>query len=208
MTEYISLFPLKLVPFPGEDLNLHIFEPRYKQLIADCMEGKASFGVAVYLDELTQYGTEVELIEVFKTYDDGKLDIRTKAVRPFEILTFDNPMAGKLYAGGEVRYLENDPKVNEAIYGEFIFYLKEMMRLLNYDVDLSTFNISSFTFAHVLGLKIEEEFKLLLITKEEERQIYLIDHFKKMIPIMKDVEHAKEKIKMNGHFKNLDPLNF
>jgi len=208
MTEYIPLFPLKLVPFPGEDLNLHIFEPRYKELITDCMKGKASFGVAVYIDELTQYGTEVELVEVFKTYEDGKLDIRTKAVRPFEILTFDNPMLGKLYAGGEVRYLENDPKVNEAIYSEFMFYLKEMMRLLNYEVDLSTFTISSFTFAHVLGLKIEEEFELLLITKEEERQVYLTNHFKKMIPIMKDVEHAKEKIKMNGHFKNLDPLNF
>jgi uncharacterized protein len=208
MTEYIPLFPLKLVPFPGEDLNLHIFEPRYKQLITDCMEKKTSFGVAVYLDELTQYGTEVELVEVFKTYEDGKLDIRTKAVRPFEILTFDNPIMGKLYAGGEVKYLENDPKVSEVIYNEFMFYLKEMMRLLNYDVDLSTFTISSFTFAHVLGLKIEEEFELLLITKEEERQIYLINHFKKMIPIMKDVEHAKEKIKMNGHFKNLDPLNF
>jgi len=208
MTEYISLFPLKLVPFPGEDLNLHIFEPRYKQLIADCIEGKASFGVAVYLDELTQFGTEVELIEVFKTYDDGKLDIRTKAVRPFEILTFDNPIAGKLYAGGEVRFIENDPKVNEVIYSEFMVYLEEMLRLLNYEVDLSTFTVSSFTFAHVLGLKIEEEFELLLIPKEEERQLYLIDHFKKMIPIMKDVEHAKEKIKMNGHFKNLDPLNF
>ena len=208
MTDYISLFPLKLVPFPGEDLNLHIFEPRYKQLIADCIAGIATFGVAVYLDELTQYGTEVELIEVFKTYEDGKLDIRTKAVRPFEILSFDNPMAGKLYAGGQVRFLENDPKVNEAVYSEFMFYLKEMMRLLNYEVDLSSFTVSSFTFAHVLGLKIEEEFELLLITKEEERQIYLINHFKKMIPIMKDVEHAKEKIKMNGHFKNLDPLNF
>ena len=208
MTDYISLFPLKLVPFPGEDLNLHIFEPRYKQLIADCIAGMATFGVAVYLDELTQYGTEVELIEVFKTYEDGKLDIRTKAVRPFEILSFDNPMSGKLYAGGQVRFLENDPKVNEAVYSEFMFYLKEMMRLLNYEVDLSSFTVSSFTFAHVLGLKIEEEFEFLLITKEEERQIYLINHFKKMIPIMKDVEHAKEKIKMNGHFKNLDPLNF
>jgi len=172
------------------------------------MNGKASFGVAVYIDELTQFGTEVELVEVFKTYDDGKLDIRTKAVRPFEILTFDNPMVNKLYAGGEVRYLENDPKVNEVVYSEFMFYLEEMMRLLNYEVDLSAFTVSSFTFAHVVGLKIEEEFELLLITNEEERQNYLINHFKKMIPIMKDVEHAKEKIKMNGHFKNLDPLNF
>lgn len=208
MTEYIPLFPLKLVPFPGEDLNLHIFEPRYKQLIKDCMEGKNCFGVAVYLDELTQFGTEVELIEVFKTYDDGKLDIRTKAIRPFEILTFDNPMLGKLYAGGEVRYLENDPNVSEVVFNEFMLYLKEMMRLLNYEVNFSAFTVSSFTFAHVLGLKLEDEFELLLITKEEDRQVFLTDHFKKMIPIMKDVEHAKEKIKMNGHFKNLDPLNF
>lgn len=208
MNEYKSLFPLKLVPFPGEDLNLHIFEPRYKQLITDCITNKASFGIVVYLDQITPYGTEVELTEVFKTYEDGKLDIRTKAIRPFEIISFHNPMEGKLYPGGEVSFLENDPIVNEGLYSEFLFYLKEMMRLLNYDVDFSEYTISSFTFAHVLGLKIEQEFELLIMTKESDRQEYLIDHFKKMIPIMKDVEHAKEKIKMNGHFKNLDPLNF
>ena len=208
MNEYLPLFPLKLVPFPGEELNLHIFEPRYRQLIADCVTENKTFGVAVYLDKITQYGTEVELVEISKTYEDGKLDVRTKAVRPFEILTFDNPVDGKLYAGGEVRFLENDAHVSDVIYNEFLFYLKEMMRLLNYDVDFSDYTITSFTFAHVLGLKLEEEFGLLLLTKEEDRQVFLIQHFKKMIPIMKDVEDAKKKIKMNGHFKNLDPLNF
>ncbi|WP_143959748.1 LON peptidase substrate-binding domain-containing protein [Litoribacter populi] len=208
MDAYLPLFPLKLVAFPGEDLSLHIFEPRYKQLINDCKETGSNFGVGVYLKELTTFGTEVELVQIVQTYEDGRMDIKTKAIQPFEILRFENPQEGKLYPGGEIAYLENDPHVSEVIYQQFLFYLKEMLRLLQYDADISKFQVTSFTFAHVVGLKLEEEFELLLMQKESERQEYLILHFKKMIPVMKDLQHAKEKIRMNGHFKYLDPLDF
>jgi uncharacterized protein len=208
MEAYLPLFPLKIVAFPGEDLNLHIFEPRYKQLIQDCEVSGGTFGVGVYLEQLTNFGTEVELVEIAKMYEDGRMDIRTKAIRPFEILQFDNPQEGKLYPAGKVIFLENDPKVTEVLYQQFLFYLKEMLRLLNYEVDFAKFQITSFTFAHVVGLKLDQEFDLLLMPTEAERQEYLTDHFKKMIPILKDLQDAKEKIKMNGHFKYLDPLDF
>lgn len=71
MGQKLPLFPLKLVAFPGEQLNLHIFEPRYKQLIKDIETSKGTFGIAVYLDKLMPFGTEVELEEVSKVYDDG-----------------------------------------------------------------------------------------------------------------------------------------
>jgi len=208
MEAYLSLFPLKLVAFPGEELNLHIFEPRYKQLISDCRLSGQNFGVGVYLDKVTMNGTEVQLLEIAKLYEDGRMDIKTKAVRPFEILTFHNPQAGKLYPGGQVRFLENDPKVSEVQYQQFLFYLKEVLRLLQYEVNFSKFQVTSFTFAHVVGLKLEQEYELLLMPSEADRQVFLTDHFKKIIPLMRDMQHAKEKIKMNGHFKYLDPLNF
>ncbi|MBS9523783.1 LON peptidase substrate-binding domain-containing protein [Litoribacter alkaliphilus] len=208
MDAYLPLFPLKIVAFPGEELNLHIFEPRYKQLVNDCKESGSNFGVGVYLKELTKYGTEVELKEIVYTYEDGRMDIKTKAIRPFHILNFENPQEGRLYPGGEVEYLENDPRVTSVTYQQFLFYLKEMLRLMQYEADLASFQVTSFTFAHVVGLKLEQEFELLLMQKESERQEYLTQHFKKMIPIMKDLEHSKEKIRMNGHFKYLDPLDF
>ncbi|MEO1628994.1 MAG: LON peptidase substrate-binding domain-containing protein, partial [Bacteroidota bacterium] len=45
------LFPLKLVVYPGEQLNLHIFEPRYKQLIRECEQNKVTFGIPAFIND-------------------------------------------------------------------------------------------------------------------------------------------------------------
>lgn len=208
MDGYLPLFPLKLVAFPDEPINLHIFEPRYKQLINDILETGDTFGIAVYIDSLMPFGTEVQLLDVSKLYEDGRMDIKTKALGVFEILSFDNPMPGKLYAGGKVNFKENDLKVPEAIYREFLFYLKELLRLLNHPVDLVPFAVNSFSFSHKIGLTLAEEYELLTMEKESDRIAYLLRHLMKVIPVMREMEAAKKKIQMNGHFKNLDPLDF
>ena len=205
---YLPFFPLKLVAFPGEELNLHIFEPRYKELLADIEQDGRSFGICVYLDKLSSFGTEVLLEKVNKRYEDGRLDIQTRGLRSFRILSFDNPMKGKLYAGGTISYLNDDPKISEFLHHEFVFYLKEMLHLLKFPGELNPETVNSFTFTHKLGLKLEEELELLQIESESKRTEYLIRHFKRMIPVIKAVELAKEKIKLNGHFKHLDPLSF
>lgn len=205
---YLPFFPLKLVAFPGEELNLHIFEPRYRELLADIEQSGASFGICAYLTKLSGFGTEVILEKVIKRYEDGRMDIRTRGLRPFRILTFDNPMQGKLYAGGNVSFLHDDPIITDVQHHEFVFYLKEMLHLLNYQGKFDSASVNSFTFAHKLGLKLEEELEMLQMESESARTDYLIKHFKRMIPVIKAVELAKEKIKLNGHFKYLDPLNF
>jgi uncharacterized protein len=208
MDHYLPLFPLKLVAFPGEQLNLHIFEPRYKQLIDDVLTTKSAFGIAVYIDNLLPFGTEVELEEVTKKYDDGRMDIKTRGTRIFEMLSFENPMKDKLYAGGNVIFYDNDPRVAENHYAEFIFYLKEMFRLMEYHIEIITFKINSFTYAHKLGLNLTEEYELMLMTKESDRIKFLTTHMMKIIPVLREIEIAKKKIQMNGHFKNLEPLDF
>ncbi len=205
---YLPLFPLKLIAFPGEELNLHIFEPRYRQLIADAESAGLNFGICSYLDQITGYGTEVHLEQVFKRYEDGRLDIKTRGVRIFKILNFENPMKGKLYSGGEIEYLNDDLSVTEIQQLEYVFYLKELLYLLNYPAEFEPFSVKSYSFAHKVGLKLEEELELLQFESESLRIEYLIKHYKRMIPMIKAVESAKEKIKLNGHFKHLDPLNF
>jgi hypothetical protein len=205
---YLPFFPLKLVAFPGEELNLHIFEPRYQELLTDVEENKTSFGICVFTNQLSGYGTEVILEKINKRYEDGRLDIKTRGLRPFKILTFDNPVKGKLYAGGNVAFLKNDPSITDVQHHEFIFYLKEMLHLLNLEVDFDPIVVNSFTFAHKVGLRIEEELELLQMESERERTGFLINHFKRMIPVIKAIESAKEKIKLNGHYKYLDQLNF
>ena len=77
MTNFIPIFPLALVVYPGEKLNLHIFEPRYRQLISDCVENKKPFGIpAVLKNNLAEMGTLVQVTEISKMYEDGKMDIK------------------------------------------------------------------------------------------------------------------------------------
>ncbi len=103
----IPLFPLSSVFFPGEEIPLHIFEDRYKQLINDCKVDAHTFGIPAYINDSIAYGTEMKLKEVAHTYSTGEMDVICKANRVFKVLTFENPMEGKLYAGGVVEFLEN-----------------------------------------------------------------------------------------------------
>jgi len=205
---YLPFFPLKLVAFPGEALNLHIFEPRYRELLSEVEESGGGFGICVFVDKLSDFGTEVILEKINKRYEDGRLDIQARGMRVYKILTFDNPIKGRLYAGGNVSFLPNDPYITEVKHHEFIFYLKEILYLLNFNVEFYPLSINSYTFAHKVGLRLEEELELLQLESESDRVDFLIRHFKRMIPVIKAVESAKEKIKLNGHFKHLDPLNF
>lgn len=204
----IPFFPLKLVAFPGEALNLHIFEPRYRELIADVEQGQHTFGVCTFLNQLTGFGTELKLDQVYKRHEDGRLDIKSLGLRTFKILSFDNPMPGKLYAGGEIEYLQDNPICSKAQQLEYVFYLKEILHLLQYEVAVDPLKVNSYTFAHKVGLKLDEELELLQYTSESDRIDFLVKHFKRIIPVIKTIESAKEKIKLNGHFKHLDPLNF
>lgn len=177
-------------------------------MVNDVLETDSTFGIAVYLDKLMSFGTEVKLKEVSKVYEDGRMDIKTIGGRVFEILSFDNPTIGKLYAGGRVVYKDDNIMVSESLYAEFLFYLKELFRLMNYTIELIPLQVNAFTFAHKVGLKLAEEYDLLMMDKESDRIQYLIRHLLKVIPILRDIESAKEKIKNNGHFKNLEPLDF
>ncbi|MFD2037050.1 LON peptidase substrate-binding domain-containing protein [Belliella marina] len=208
INETLPIFPLKLVVFPDERLNLHIFEPRYKQLLADIQKGDGRFGISVYLDKLMPYGSEVVLEEVSKVYEDGRLDIKTKVLRVYELVKFENPLMGREYAGGEVVFFENDNVLPNNVYSEFMVYLKEFFRLIGEPVKVLPLLVNSFTWTHKIGLTLEEEYQLLVLRKEVQRVQFLINHLTKVIPILREVERAKQRIQMNGHFKALDALDF
>ncbi|MEI2755888.1 MAG: LON peptidase substrate-binding domain-containing protein [Chitinophagaceae bacterium] len=78
MTNFIPIFPLGVVVYPGEKLNLHVFEPRYKQLIVECHNQKKLFGIPVVINnKLKEYGSLVEISELSKIFDNGEMDIKT-----------------------------------------------------------------------------------------------------------------------------------
>src|SRR5512144_142324 len=72
----IGLFPLGIVLLPTEQVPLHIFEPRYRELIAECVEGEEPFGL-VYADDdgLRRIGTLARVGEVVERFEDGRMNI-------------------------------------------------------------------------------------------------------------------------------------
>src|SRR5258706_12161063 len=100
MTNFIPVFPLSIVVYPGESLNLHIFEPRYKQLINECFAEKKSFGIpAVVNDKVCEMGTLMEITEISERYEDGKMDIKTRGQKVFRVLEIIKELPEKLYSG-------------------------------------------------------------------------------------------------------------
>lgn len=206
---YLPLFPLNIVVFPGERFNLHIFEPRYKELIKDCLQGNLKFGIPAYINNELAYGTEISLISIEKTYPDGKMDIKTQGNRVFKVQRFDNPMPGKLYAGGEIVFLNQDEEIEQKLQEELIELVKSLFSTLNivHSVEVAP-DLTSWDVAHKVGLAQEQEYALLQITSENTRIKFLIDHLIQAIPVIREMERSKSLIQMNGHFKNFDPLNF
>lgn len=208
MENYLPLFPLNLVAFPGESINLHIFEERYKQLINECLEKNHPFGIPAYIDKKVEFGTEMYVKKVVKRYEDGRLDITTKASRIFKVMSFINPVGGKLYAGGDVIYLDNVQDGDADLSAEIVELIKDLYNLMNVvkkvevDEDITTFEIG-----HKIGLSQEQEYLLLQIEHEKDRQAMIIQHLKKTIPMLREVERTKERIRMNGHFKHFDSLD-
>lgn len=211
MIKYLPLFPLSIVVFPGEKLNLHIFEPRYKQLILECEENKTTFGIPTYIQNgVGLFGTEVELLSVEKKYENGEMDIKTKGVRVFKINRFDRTAPNRLYAGGEVEIPEN--KQNEDIITklkirELLKQLYDMLEVDSFYEDLPE-DFSSYDIAHHLGLSTEQEYVLLQLLSERERQEAILLHLQQVVPVVQETERLKERVRQNGHFKNLTPPNF
>jgi Lon protease-like protein len=202
---------LGIVVYPGESLNLHIFEPRYKQLIEECHAGKKPFGIPAVIDNrLQDYGTLIQIREISKVYDSGEMDIKTEGERVFRILEVIKEIPDKLYSGAIVNYPETYEQGNPEIMRRVMNSIRELHRLLNVRKDFTKedHSIKTFDVAHHIGLSLQEEYELLHLTDERQRQEYLRRHLTRVIPLVAEMESLKEKIKLNGHFKNLGGFNF
>ena len=205
----LPLFPLKSIFFPGETVPLHIFEERYKQLIQDCREEAITFGIPVFIYDQIAYGTEVQLGEVVNTYEGGAMDVVCVGRQAFKVISFQNHLPGKLYAGGEVEFIEDVHDATRQMKVGVLDKIKELYELM--DVPFKNTPIDKFNMygvIHKIGLSYEQEYQLLQMSKESERFSYIKSHLMTTIGVLKAVDRTKGAIKMNGDFKNFDPLDF
>jgi uncharacterized protein len=211
MTNFIPLFPLSIVVFPGEELNLHIFEPRYKQLIDDCFKAKKPFGIPTVLNnQIMEYGTLVEIVEITKQYDNGEMDIKTRATLIFRMLEKIEELPEKLYHGAIVTYPPTKYIGSAPLMKKIIESIRELHKLLHVAKDFKKQDeaLLSFDVAHHAGMTLEDEYQLLEFEQELHRQEYIKRHLVKVLAVMAQMDSLKNKIKLNGHFKSLEGFKF
>ena len=205
----LPLFPLKSIFFPGETVPLHIFEERYKQLIQDCRNEAITFGIPVYINDQVAFGTEVQLVEVVNTYEGGEMDVVCVGRQVFKILSFENEIGDKSYPGGNIEFLEGINDAADQLKISVLDRIKALYELM--DVPFTPMSLDKFNMyilIHKIGLSYEQEYELLQMPKESDRLKFIHSHLLATITVLKEVNRTKGAIKMNGDFKNFDPLDF
>lgn len=204
MTNFIPIFPLPIVIYPNEDVNLHIFEERYRQLIRECLEKKKAFGVPCMINgAVKEYGTLVEVTSVEKEYDNGDMDIRLHGGQVFRILEIVPEAPGKLYSGAIVHYPKEYKQGNPLLMAGIVKGIRHLHRIMEVirDFGKPDEELISFDIAHVSGLSLEEEYEVLCLFHERQRQEYLRLHLEKTLPVVAGLDKMKKRIQLNGHFK-------
>jgi hypothetical protein len=150
----------------------------------------------------------VQVVEVSKIYEDEKMDIKTRGLQVFRILELINELPDKLYSGAIVNYPDNQEKGKRGLMEAIIAGIRELHKLLKVDKDFKKEDeeLWSYDVAHHSGLSLAEEFELLGLMHELQRQEYLKRHLTKVLPLMVEMETLKERVKLNGHFKHLKGL--
>jgi Lon protease-like protein len=201
LSTLLPLFPLDAVLLPGAPLPLHVFEPRYKEMIGECLERKQPFGVLRAKDgEVAEIGCTAEILNVVKKYDDGRMDIITEGRLRFEVMQL-NPVRSFLQA--EVFYLRDDPG---AATGQQISRAVELhgeiMKLAGSEPEsVSDANDHELSFHLAGSLPLDLDFKqtLLGMKSEPERLQAVITFFENILPNVRRTLHVRRKAGGNGH---------
>jgi Lon protease-like protein len=208
MADIMPIFPLGIVVFPGETLNLHIFEPRYKQLLAEVRANDIHFAIAPYFEGRDlMYATEVKLLKTVKIYADGKSDITLKGLNTVKILDFFPKHPNKLYPCAEIEPLSFEDNPNILLNLDIITKLKRLYSAMNIQninlKDEDSFRSSDV--AHKVGFSIDQELDFMVIDNEYDRSLYLNDHLEQFIPQVLAMEELRKRAQLNGHFQNIKP---
>ncbi len=197
----LPLFPLDVVLLPGAPLPLHIFEPRYKEMISECLNQKKLFGVVRAKEEgVAEIGCTAEIITVAKKYPDGRLDIVTEGRQRFEVMQVNQERS---FLQAEVLYLQDEPDKPSATQIERAMELRrQIMQLAGSDSSPpSPSDASPFSFNLVGTLPLDLDFKqtLLGMRSEAERTQAIISYFEALLPNLRRSVEVRRRAGGNGH---------
>ena len=201
----LPLFPLNVVLLPGADMPLHIFEPRYRQMVRDCLEAKSPFGMLLALPNgMAGTGCTAEILEVTSRYDDGRCDILTVGREPFRIVELfpEEPLMR-----GDVDFLEDRPvPMNPRISRELIELYETCHTLIfdDYprDPDESAEDKISYRIASRLPMDLLWKQRVLELRSEAERQERLVAYLREWAPHLQKEDTLRAQTAGNGHALN------
>ena len=196
----LPLFPLDVVLLPGTPLPLHIFEPRYKEMIGECRANNAPFGVIRAVGEgIAEIGCTAEIVSVTKEYPDGRLDLIAEGRERFEVLELNRQRS---FLQAEVLLVQDEPVTpTEEDSARAIQVHLEILSLAGAVQDLSAADrsILSFYLAGSLPLDLDFKQKLLAMRSENERIVAVATYLEGIVPNLRRAAKAREKAGGNGH---------
>jgi Lon protease-like protein len=195
----LPLFPLEIVLFPGTPVALHIFEPRYKEMIGECLADDRQFGmVRVKESALAAVGCAASIVNVIKKYDDGRLDIAAEGTRRFEISQVNQERS---FLQGEITYLEDEPSLPGKSSVDTVVRLHEQLfSVLGQTVEVERDAPSlSYHLAHELPVDLDFKQALLEMKSEAERIETLTEYYRATIPKIERTLVARQRASGNGH---------
>lgn len=196
----IPLFPLELVVFPGQVLSLHIFEQRYKAMIADCRAGGLPFGICLEWEGAVRAtGCAVAIQEILREYPDGRLDLVAVGQRRCRVLdTYED----RPYLSGMVEYFDDDDElIDPGLVARAEERFLQLLALLGAETGLPQ-TWSSFHLTQRLDFSLEERQQLLETTSENARLRLLIERLDQLLPALHERRETRRRAQTNGHLKN------
>ena len=197
----IALFPLDVVLFPGAPMPLHIFEPRYRELVTECLSEKKVFGmVRTRETALAEVGCTAAIVSVPKQYDDGRFDIVIEGRQRFEIEELNQERS---FLRGEVVFFEDEPSQVSKGETETVIQLhQQLFEVLGQRVEFEKkYDSLSFQLAHELPVDMDFKQSLLEMKSEAERIVTLIEYYRSTIPKVETTLRARDKASGNGHVR-------
>ena len=198
MQTELPLFPLAVFLLPGEKSKIHIFEPRYKQLLADCEETQCSFGIPFVLNNsLSEYGSVVKVIDELATHADGSSDIEIQCTDIFKIKSYHPQMGEKLYPGGNVILINTDSSqpVSENLMSELGKYLQRSEKELT--PDMLSIDLDAYGAGRIIPLNGLEKIKLVKAKNPQTRENILLNKLKMLYQLHKQVKSVDNNIFLN-----------
>ncbi len=196
MNSLLPIFPLELVLLPGVPLPLHIFEPRYKEMIEECLALKKPFGVVRASSEgVADVGCTAEIISVTKKYDDGRMDILTRGVERFEVIEVNEERS---FLQAEISVVqdqdEDEPDKSAAqIVTQAVRLHAEIAKLAGTELSGADEHASNLSFLLAGSLPLDLDFKqsLLSTLSERKRLEAVVSYLEAILPGLRRAAKAR-----------------